>query len=234
MQNHKTIHIVVFTGGLYPEPEKTNIFWKTHPQPDYVIAADSGLVACLQYGFNPCVILGDFDSLEHKELLDLFNDDVKVPFPQDKDFTDTELAVHKAYEIAEKQKAIPFITLVGGDGGRIDHLLNIFDCFSGDKHPDVWLCAQQAIYFLKDGNKFEINGLKKEDYVSIARPTSSYDKGCCVTEGLEWGGELFRKKGMPSVSNRISKEFLKSRLPLKIKAENGDFLLILPLNAVVY
>ena len=34
--------------------------------------------------------------------------------------------------------------------------------------------------------------------------------------------------------DEISKEFLKSRLPLKIRAENGDFLLILPLNAVVY
>lgn len=234
MQNHKTIHIAVFTGGLYPEPEKTNVYWKTHPQPDYVIAADSGLVACLQYGFNPCVILGDFDSLEHKELLDLFNDDVKVPFPQDKDFTDTELAVHKAREIAENLNAVPFITLIGGDGGRIDHLLNIFDCFSQENHPDVWLCAQQAVYFLEAGKTIEINGLKKDDYVSVARTTAGYNKGNCVTEGLEWGGELFRKNGMPSVSNRISADFLKSRTPVKIKAEDSDFLVILPLNVVVF
>ena len=123
MQNPEQIHIVIFTGGSAPEYEKTRLYWKTHPQADYVIAADSGLETCASYAFSPCVIMGDFDSIQDRALLDYYNDDIKVPFDSDKDFTDTELAVSKAYEIAEKLRKTPFITLVGGDGGRIDHLL---------------------------------------------------------------------------------------------------------------
>ena len=233
MQNPKKLHIVIFTGGLFPAYEKTQLYWKTHPQVDYVIAADSGLEPCILYGFNPCVILGDFDSISDRSILDAFSDDVKVPYPCDKDYTDTELAVEKAYEIAEKQGGVPFITLVGGDGGRADHFINIFDSFSSIHHPDVWLCSEQCIYFVEEGTKTEINGLKKTDVVSVARTTSCYSGGKIVSQGLEWESDLFRKDGMPSLSNRISEEYAKERLPVTITAEKGDCMLFLPYNAVV-
>ncbi|MBQ1949034.1 MAG: thiamine diphosphokinase [Treponema sp.] len=233
MQNPEQIHIVIFTGGSAPEYEKTRLYWKTHPQADYVIAADSGLETCASYAFSPCVIMGDFDSIQDRALLDYYNDDIKVPFDSDKDFTDTELAVSKAYEIAEKLRKTPFITLVGGDGGRIDHLLNIYDSFSTERHVHAWLCETQCIYYLEKDHEAEINGLKKDDYVSVARLTSSYSGGWVVSSGLEWESMLFRSRGMPSISNRISSESAKSRLPVKIRAEETPFLLILPHNAVV-
>ena len=233
MQNLKQLHIVIFTGGLYPDAESTTLFWKTHPQPDYVIAADSGLEACLAYKLNPCVILGDFDSISSPALLELFGDDIKVPFPKDKDYTDTELAIEKAHEIADSRNAEPFITLVGGDGGRADHFLSIFDSFSALHHPDVWLCQEQALYFLAEKRTLEVNGLKKTDVISIARTTRQYDKGQIRSEGLEWEGQLFRKSGIPSLSNRISEESAKNRLPVRLTAEGADFIVIAPHSAVV-
>lgn len=234
MQNPKKIHIVIFTGGKSPLYEQTELYWKTHPQADFVIAADSGLETCVYgYQFNPCVILGDFDSISDGALLSHFNDDIKVPFPADKDFTDTELAVEKAFEIAENMKAVPFITLVGGDGGRPDHFINIFDSFSRERHPDVWLCQEQAVYFLPSGGSFSVNGLKKSDYVSVSRVTRNYGEGTVETRGLEWEGDLFRKSGMPSVSNRISGEYAKNRAAVTLRAVDADFLLFLPHTAVV-
>lgn len=233
MQNPEQVHIVIFTGGEAPEYEKTRLYWKTHPQADYVIAADSGLETCVSYAFSPCVIMGDFDSIQDKALLDYYKDDIKVPFDADKDFTDTELAVEKAWEIAEKLKKTPFITLVGGDGGRIDHLLNIYDSFSKEKHVHSWLCNMQCIYYLQKDSEAEINGLKAQDYVSVARLSKAYTGGKAVSSGLEWESTMFRKEGMPSISNRISSEYSKARLPVKIKAKEESLLLILPYNAVV-
>ncbi|MBQ5999624.1 MAG: thiamine diphosphokinase [Treponema sp.] len=233
MQNPKKIHIVVFTGGLSPDYEKSLLYWKTHPQVDYVIAADSGLETCILYGFNPCVILGDFDSISDKAVLDAFNDDIKVSYPMDKDYTDTELAIEKAYEISSAMGAVPFITLVGGDGGRVDHFLSIYDSFSSEHHPDVWLCREQVLYFLGDGMEAEVNGLKKDDVVSVSRTTAEYSGGKIFSEGLEWEADLFRMEGMPSLSNRISSEYAKNRMPVRISVQDGDFMLILPHNAVV-
>lgn len=233
MQNPELVHIVIFTGGLSPEYEKTRLFWKTHPQADYVIAADSGLETCAAFAFSPCVILGDFDSIKDKALLDYYNDDIKVPFDKDKDFTDTELAVEKAFSIAGKLKKTPYITLVGGDGGRIDHLLNIYDSFSTPKHVNCWLCSEQIVYYIEQNQEAEINGLKKDDMISFARISSDYSRGKAFSTGLKWESNLFRKKGMPSLSNRISDDYAKSRLPVKIKALESPMLLILPYTALL-
>ena len=115
--NQKSIHIVIFTGGLFPSPEKTESYWKNslHGNPDFVIAADSGLEACLDYqkyfkglfNFEPRKILGDFDSISDKTLLEKFADAVEK-FPSDKDFTDTELAVFEAFKISASLKKTPF------------------------------------------------------------------------------------------------------------------------------
>ena len=115
MQNiQKSIHIVIFTGGLYPRAEVSETYWKNSlfGKPDYVIAADSGLEACLEYkkyfsgiyDFSPDKILGDFDSISSTVLLETFGNDIVESFPCDKDYTDTELALHFAYKKASFEK----------------------------------------------------------------------------------------------------------------------------------
>lgn len=237
--NQKSIHIVIFTGGLYPAPEKTACFWKNplHGQPDYVIAADSGLDACLEYNryftglydFNPHKILGDFDSISSRDLLKDFEglEGVIEDFPMDKDFTDTELAIYRAFEYAEKNFGLPYITLIGGDGGRIDHLLNIYYSFAEKKHPDAWLCAEQAVYSVKKQPYF-VTVPAVSDCISFANVLGI--SGKIKSEGLEWESDLFRKSPFPSVSNRIKKSYFEEKKPLLVEPKALGYLLIGPLG----
>ncbi|MGP1458359.1 MAG: hypothetical protein ACTTKL_03500 [Treponema sp.] len=53
------------------------------------------------------------------------------------------------------------------------------------------------------------------------------------SEGLEWESPLFRKNGMPSLSNRISKDFYAAEKPVILRADGADFLAIAPHSARV-
>ena len=234
-----SIHVVIFTGGFYPRPWDTESYWNHSLKPDFIIAADSGLDVCLEFkkyfsgklDFSPDRILGDFDSVSSKNLLSEFSDDIVRTFSRDKDFTDTELALRAACCFAKEKKAQPFITLVGGDGGRADHFLNIVDSFRSDFHPDVWLCASQQICCLKKGSEYCLFGLGLDDNVSVA---NVFGKGNRIeTKGFLWESNLFAKKNMPSISNRIAPEVLKKGEPVLLKPKAMGFLLIFPLHAIL-
>jgi thiamine pyrophosphokinase len=106
---------IVLAGGDPVEPSlRTRL-----PEASYVVAADSGLHAADVLGLHVDRIVGDFDSVDPGAL------DVAVArgatvdrHPAAKDATDLELAFHDALE-----HDAPRIVLVGGDGGRLDHLL---------------------------------------------------------------------------------------------------------------
>ena len=83
----------------------------------FVIAADSGYNTAKRLGVKPHLLVGDMDSIGTVPTdVELYR--VKA----EKDDTDTMLAVSIA-----KEKGADEIILVGGGGGRLDHLLsNIF------------------------------------------------------------------------------------------------------------
>jgi thiamine pyrophosphokinase len=236
----KSIHIVIFTGGAYPEPSITCSYWKTH-DPGYVIAADSGLDTLQVYtrffsgstDFTPCRILGDFDSLADKNTLTRYPACIVGHFPSEKDWTDTELAFEHAYSTAEKKGLTPFITLVGGDGGRTDHLLAIYDTFASVHHAHVWLLSAQMLYYIADGFSVEISGLKKTDTVSVARTSLSRTGGSIESHGFRWESGVFRNEGMPSISNRISDEYAETGKPVTLSVSGMPYLLVVPYTAEV-
>ena len=252
----KSICCTIFTGGDAPEPEAAESYFVSHA-PDIVIAADSGLDTLKRYAdafkngeaahidLTPDFIVGDFDSISDVKLIDTYgqSDDespllgekrgeVRVErFSCDKDFTDTELALDAAFREASLQNAIPFITLIGGGGGRIDHLLAICDSFCTPHHADVWLLPNEAVYLLKSGTACDISDLERGDIVSVARTAFSRTEGKLISHGLFW--ENFRREGMPSITNRISENYFTERKPVTLTAYEADFLLILPLSASV-
>lgn len=251
------MHVVVFTGGDFPVPEHTQLFWKNVSAPDFVIAADSGFDAALiyskyfagDYDFTPDLISGDMDSLKNFETkLSSFSEEKILRHNPYKDFTDTELAldfVYKRFSSAghdshsEDRFAVStekdglFVTLVGGAGGRIDHLLGIFDIFSMDIRPSAWICMEQVLWFAPEKSLFEISGLKSDDVIAVSRLNGSRTDGRIVSQGLEWDSPCFRKQGMPSISNRISKKAFVEKKAVKISVEEGCFVIILPVTAVV-
>lgn len=242
-------------------PYFKNIF-TNEKKPGLVIAADSGLESLRAYqeyyeklyDFSPSLIVGDFDSLCDKNILKEYDSKIIEGHSSYKDLTDTELALKRAKEIAQGQecgKAFKakkargffggnflafeqksFITLIGGHGGRADHFLGIFNLFGTKISPDAWLCGEQVLWKAERAS-FSIRGLKAGDTISICRSAKKNRGGKIISEGLEWESPLFRKEGMPSLSNTIKEEYERKNLPVQINFLRGTFVLILPLFASV-
>ena len=236
------MQIIVFTGGEAPKPSEAAACFKNilaeGQKPDAVIAADSGLETLRAYkkhfeglyDFAPSLILGDFDSISDKKILDEYDSAIIERSPSYKDDTDTELALKRARDFLQDQKA--FITLIGGAGGRPDHFLSIYNLFGTKIAPDAWLCGKQILY-KAERSSFEINGLKTGDVISVARAFGKNRGGKIRSHGLEWESPLFRKNGMPSVSNTIKEEWARLGKPVQIDFLRGSFVLIAPLFASV-
>ena len=237
-KDNPSMHIAVFTGGAYPEPEKTKNYWNAVSKPDLVIAADSGLETLQKYTAcfpdtvsAPDRILGDMDSISDMHLIDTYPPAIVAKYKTDKDLTDTELALTYGYEKSEGRTR--FVTLVGGDGGRVDHFLGIYDLFSTDLHPDAWLCRDQMLLYLEKDTSVFFRCENEKDYISISRLNGNRSGGSIHTEGLEWEYPVFRKTGMPSISNRMKKSWYTSGRNAEISVTEGTFIVILPVTAAV-
>lgn len=102
----------IYTGGKIDPNNITE-----HPKgDDLIIAADSGYKNALALGARPDILLGDFDSLDKK---DIPRDVELLEVPAEKDFTDTQLAVDTALK-----KGADEIVIIGGLSGRLDHTLS--------------------------------------------------------------------------------------------------------------
>lgn len=87
---------------------------------DRVIAADSGLAACVAAGLHCDLVVGDMDSVDPGLLRTAVasGTDLEAHAP-DKDATDLELALDRAVEGSPGATVL----VVGSPGGRLDHLL---------------------------------------------------------------------------------------------------------------
>lgn len=110
--------IVIVSGGELCDAFADRIIKET--EPSAVIAADSGMEYFYRSGRNPDVIIGDFDSVEG-EALSYFRGQPEVEIREllpEKDDTDTEAAIRLAISMGAEA-----VTLLGGTGSRLDHVL---------------------------------------------------------------------------------------------------------------
>jgi thiamine pyrophosphokinase len=106
---------LVFAGGDPPPVELLDELDRSA----FVIAADSGLDHALALGFTADVVVGDLDSVTPDALMRARATGADVePHPAEKDETDLELALRRAVALGVER-----VTVVGGGGGRHDHLL---------------------------------------------------------------------------------------------------------------
>jgi thiamine pyrophosphokinase len=89
------------------------------PPDVFVVAADSGLAEANRLGVRVDLLVGDMDSVLPDDLqaYERSGGDVQR-HPEDKDATDLDLAITAATVAGAAR-----LTVVGGDGGRFDHLL---------------------------------------------------------------------------------------------------------------
>lgn len=202
---------LIVTGGLMP-PEQYSRDVLSHF--DLVVTADSGYDRAKELGLSVHRAVGDFDSLSGGTKT-LVKDGVEFSqMSRDKDYSDTELALLYCRDVG-----VQHCMLLGGGGGRMDHLLSNFFLMEKPFAPDIWLSSDSEIFGLASGPSELILGRGR--LLSIAPLGPGPHK--IISQGLQWELDAldWRAIGL-SLSNVCQSE------KLQIDVKSGAFLCILP------
>ena len=107
-----------------------------------VVAADSGLAQAEELGLEPTDIVGDFDSVD-PALVDRFPSIRRHIHSREKDETDTELGIALLRRLGADT-----VHIVGGGGGRLDHLFAVHSLFERKEPPDHWYTHREHILII--------------------------------------------------------------------------------------
>ena len=212
----KTLQGIAFIGGDCPNPEKCAILAKNAA---IIVAADSGLIIAEKAGVKVDLIVGDMDSIDDIKRLEKYSKKQILRYPRDKDYTDTELALNLLYE-----KNCNETILIGGGGGRTDHLLAIYTLFERNRSPDHWHTENEDIYCIKDGKTISLT-TPKESIISVF-PLGETPWNAKST-GLKWElNDIKWKRGFFGISNiAVNGTFT-------VTSNSGRFLLIVQITGV--
>ena len=134
---------VIFTGG---EPIPTRLAGEI-PEGAYLIAADSGLDQALSLGYDVDLVVGDMDSVG-AQTLELTQAGIERHSP-DKDATDLDLALQAALRRDPDR-----VIVLGGQGGRFDHLLGTIAVLTSERWASVdleWVAARARVRVIRGG-----------------------------------------------------------------------------------
>ena len=189
-------------GGAGPSPQTLAACARAA---GYTVAADSGLDSCAAADVVPDLVVGDMDSLADETLLRRFSRKRLLIFPRDKDETDTEIGLRILFERGWNE-----VTIAGGAGGRIDHLLAILGLFERDPAPDRWITGGEDIILVTGEAQFD--GWAGST-VSVF-PVGDRAAGL-HSEGLKWplDGLEFRR-GFAGVSNLAISDRVRLRVEI--------------------
>jgi thiamine pyrophosphokinase len=140
-----------FIGGEGPPPEAAR---RLAGEAQLIAAADSGLIAAEAAGLRPRWILGDMDSLDDPRRLEKYPPERVRVYERAKDYTDTELVLSLL-----REEGCDEVWLLGGGGGRLDHLLALGALFERPLPPDRWITAGEDVRCLEGGGVLELEGL---------------------------------------------------------------------------
>jgi len=210
---------LLFTGGEGPDPKRRRaIVQEAIPMEPIIAAADSGLLLAESAGLRPDWIIGDMDSLEPENRLAAYPPEIVLRYPRDKDYTDTELAFSLL-----REKGCEKIWIVGGGGGRIDHLFGIRSLFERDHPPERWITAGEDIRCLQASCDFVFLCEEKEKVISVFPlgdgPWEAESSGLVwPLDGLDW------KRGFFGLSNRAPNG------AFTVTVKQGRFFVMIPLE----
>ncbi len=206
---------VIFTGGASPEAEIIKLVLSG--KQFFSVAADSGLIAAEEAGIKVDCIVGDMDSLGDESRLASYPPDCVIRHERDKDFSDTELAIKAAEE-----KGCDEIWIIGGGGGRIDHLFAIRSLFERDIFPSRWITDSADIYCIDaKSSKPALHAIVEKDSKVSVFPLGK-SPWEAKSSGLKW-----RLAGLPWTRGFFGLSNTAPNGEFTVKAEKGRFMIIL-------
>lgn len=186
------------------------------PESRWVVAADSGLNIARAIGLDVDVLIGDLDSAD-SDALDSYTGAIERHTP-DKDHTDLELALR----MVSGQPHIERLIVVGGGGGRLDHLLGNVAVLASPTYSHLrieWLPGSARVHVVWD--HVELHAVTGDTVSLIAHGGPVHG---LTTTGLRW--QLQATTLHPNVSLGISNEFVSSVATVSVEA--GCLLTIQP------
>lgn len=207
------MYVVIVAGGIGDDlPDRASI-----AEADLIIAADGGAEALAALGTQPHVLVGDFDSVSAatRSRVEEGGADV-IALQSDKDWTDTEVALHLAVE-----RGADKITVFGALGGpRLDHLVGNLLLLTAPwlQGCDVRLLDARHEIFLAHGDG-SIAGLPG-DLVSLLPLTPIVE--AVETEGLAYA--LRREPLHRGATRGVSNELVAERA--RVRHGAGELLII--------
>jgi thiamine pyrophosphokinase len=151
---------IILAGG---KPPKKELLEREMTEPYVLICADSGANCLYDYRIVPDYLIGDFDSIE-KSAFDYFNKSSCIieKFPVEKDETDAQLALNKAFSLKASR-----IVFLGCTGSRLDHTLGNFglllQCLDNgveasikDSNNTIWLTNKSISLTGNKGDYFSV------------------------------------------------------------------------------
>ena len=140
-----------------------------------VVAADSGLTHADALGLVPDEIIGDFDSIQ-PEILELYPEMVQHRHEREKDETDTELGLDLL-----RERGVETVHVIGGGGGRLDHLYAIISLFNRENPPDHWYTHREHILLVSGSFRFKLPRGKRVSFFPCGN-----ERVKMKSEGLKW------------------------------------------------
>ncbi|MEX1262650.1 MAG: thiamine diphosphokinase [Actinomycetota bacterium] len=178
------------------------------PDDAFVLAADVGLAEANRLGVGVDLLVGDLDSVNAADLEAFESAGGEVRrHPEDKDATDLDLAIMEAIAAGMER-----VVVVGGDGGRLDHLIGNALVLTSPRYARVEIDAVfgAARLHVARGRR-ELAGVADE-LVSLFALCGS--AGGVTTDGLRW--PLENAVLEPGSSLGISNRFLGERASIEV------------------
>ena len=199
-------NVVVVVGGEAISPAVLDRI----PDSRVVIAADSGYDHALALGLEVDLLVGDMDSIESSVPTSVG----VITFSKNKDETDLELALHTATQLSPTS-----LTVIGGFGGRLDHLLTNAAVLGEFAEWDPrWYDDETECFILTYSALVEAPVGSLISLIPLWGPASGL-----TTSGLKWDVE--DTDVIPGTSRFVSNEVAESPATLSLNA--GMLLVIL-------
>ena len=213
---------IVFTGGEGPGLQALGRLLADFEAGTLTVAADSGLCLAEAAGLAPDWIVGDMDSLGGEDRgeyrLAKYPRERVIRHATDKDHTDTELALSLLWE-----KGCDDAWIIGGGGGRIDHLFGIRDLFERERFPSRWFTAAEELRCIEGGNTAGSLAATLEPGSLVSVFLLGVGPWKAESEGLKWPLDNVRwERGAYGLSNVAVAE------EIAVSARQGRFLVVLP------